>query len=252
MFRTILQPFYAFFVAATFLASLVIVLPLVALFSLGNSFAARRAIHAVIRVWSVLWLWLIGMPVRAEGEPMPEGRYIVVANHISYLDTLVIFPAIKGYFRPLGKKEIVKIPIVGFIYKQIVILVDRGSAQSRAKSMKLMWRVLKNEGNIVIFPEGTFNETGAALKDFYDGAFRLALTTGTDILPLLLPDTSERWHYSGWWKLWPGRNRVKFLEPVSVAGMTMADLAALKQETYRKMEAGLVAYAAEGQGQEEA
>jgi 1-acyl-sn-glycerol-3-phosphate acyltransferase len=173
-----------------------------------------------------------------------------VANHISYLDTLVIFPAIKGYFRPLGKKEIVKIPIVGFIYKQIVILVDRGSAQSRAKSMKLMWRVLKNEGNIVIFPEGTFNETGTALKDFYDGAFRLALTTGTDILPLLLPDTSERWHYSGWWKLWPGRNRVKFLEPVSVAGMTMADLAALKQETYRKMEAGLVAYAAERQGQE--
>ncbi len=251
MYRKILQPFYTIYVALSFIISIVTVLPFIALISTSGKPAARHAIHSIIKGWSYTWLWLIGMRVTNDGDPMPEGRYIIVANHISYMDTLVIFPAVNSYFRPLGKKEIVKIPFIGFIYKQIVILVDRSSAQSRAKSMKLMWRVLKHEGNIIIFPEGTFNETPAPLKDFYDGAFRLALTTGTDILPLILPDTSARWHFSGWWKLWPGRNRIKFLEPVSVAGMTVAEMPALKKLVYDKMEAELIRFAGEDENQAE-
>lgn len=243
MLRMILQPFYTFYVGITFAITVLIILPFVAIFSMRDSSGARRIIHAIISRWSKVWLLLIGMPVTNDGEPMPEGRYIIVANHISYMDTLVIFPAINDYFRPLGKKEITKIPFIGFIYKQIVILVDRSSAQSRAKSIKLLWRVLKHDGDIVIFPEGTFNETGAPLKSFYDGAFRLALSTNTDILPLILPDTCERWHYSGWWKLWPGRNRIKFLEPIRVEGMKMEEIGLLKQEVYDKMEAALVQYA---------
>ncbi len=174
---------------------------------------------------------------------MPEGKkFVIVANHISYLDTLVIFPAIPAYFRPLGKKEITRIPVIGFIYKQVVILVDRSNAVSRSRSMRLMWRVLNKEGNIVIFPEGTFNETPAPLKDFYDGAFRLAITTQTDILPVIFPDTVNRWHYSGWWKLWPGKNRAIFLQPISVAGMELSELPHLKKNVYELMEAALIKY----------
>ena len=70
--------------------------------------------------------------------------------------------------------------------------------------MRLMWRMLKKECSIIIFPEGTFNETEAPLKEFYDGAFRLAINTQTEIWPVLFPDTVDRWHFSHWWKLWPG------------------------------------------------
>ncbi len=171
-----------------------------------------------------------------------EGKFIIVANHISYIDTLVIFPSIRGYFRPLGKKEISKIPVVGFIYKQLVIMVDRSSVYSRAKSMRLLWRVLHHEGSIIIFPEGTFNETGRPLKEFYDGAFRLAINTHIPILPVLLPDTVSRWHYSAWWKLWPGLNRVVFLDPVPVSGLTLENLPELKQQVYNLMETTLKAY----------
>ncbi len=108
--------------------------------------------------------------------------------------------------------------------------------------MRLMWRVLHKEGNIIIFPEGTFNETTSTLKEFYDGAFRLAINTQTPILPMVFPDTVDRWHYSGWWKLWPGKNRVVYLEPVPVAGLKMADLPMLKQQVYAVMEAGLLKY----------
>ena len=244
MERKILQPFYTAWVLVTFIVSILALFPVFVLVSAGNNFAARKAIHNIIRYWSRWWLWLIGMPVKTLGKKPGEGKYVVVANHISYIDPLVIFPAIPGYFRPLGKKEVSRIPVVGFIYKQIVIMVDRSSADSRAKSLRLLWRVLHNECSIIIFPEGTFNETPATLKEFYDGAFRLAINTQTDIFPMVLPDTADRWHYSAWWKLWPGKNRVVYLPHVQVAGLTMENLPALKQTVFDMMEAALNKYQA--------
>ncbi len=242
MFRKILQPFYTAYVFITFLVSILTAFPFFVLISLGNNTAARKAIYTIIKVWTKGWLWAIGMPLKKLGPPPAPGRYIVVANHISYLDPLVLFPAIPGYFRPLGKKETSKIPVVGFIYKQVTIMVDRSSLHSRARSMRLLWKILRNEGSIVIFPEGTFNETPEPLKDFYDGAFRLALNTHAPILPMIFPDTVHRWHYSAWWKFWPGRNRVVYMHPVDTTGLTISDLPALKQKIYSLMEAELIKY----------
>ena len=240
MARKILQPFYTIYVVITFLVTVLFIFLFIAVLSPVKHFAARKAIFNIVRHWAFFWLWLIGMSVKVTGRYPVKGRYIIVVNHISYLDTLVIFPAIRGYFRTLGKKEISKIPVIGLIYKQMVILVDRDRHQSKAMSFRYMWRVLKNEGNIVIFPEGTFNETGNPLKDFYDGAFRLAINTKTPVLPLIFPDTVNRWDYSAWWKLWPGRNRAVFLEPVEVAGLTLENLPTLKQKVYGLMENELV------------
>jgi 1-acyl-sn-glycerol-3-phosphate acyltransferase len=183
---------------------------------------------------------MLGMPVKVTGSAPPKQRFVIVANHISYLDTLVIFAALPGYFRALGKKEISAIPIIGFIYKQLVIMVNRDSHHSRAMSMRLMGQALKNEGSIVVFPEGTFNETGGPLKSFYDGAFRLAINTQTPLLPIIFPDTVHRWHYSAWWKLWPGVNRAVYLDPVDVTGLTPAQLPQLKQNVYSMMENALL------------
>ncbi|XZF12974.1 lysophospholipid acyltransferase family protein [Chitinophagaceae bacterium MMS25-I14] len=241
MIRRIFQPFYTAWALLTFVLSVLLAFPLFALISIGNSPKSRRAIWWIIHNWAKLWMLIIGMPLRLKGPRPAPGRYVVVANHISYIDAIAIFPAIPGYFRPLGKKEFSKIPVVGFIYKQIVLMVDRSSTHSRAKSMRLMWRALRRECNVVIFPEGTFNETGAPLKEFYDGAFRLAISAQVPILPILLPDTVNRWHYSGWWKLSPGRNRAVYLDPVQVEGYTIADIPALKEKVYKLMEAGLVA-----------
>ena len=242
MVRKIFQPFYTAYVIVTFLISIIVVFPFILLTSFGANSTSRKVIHTIISCWSRFWLLIIGMPVSVSGVKFPEGRYIIVANHISYMDTLIIFPAIKGYFRPLGKKEITRIPVIGFIYKQIVILVDRSNEVSRAVSMRLMWRVLKKEGNIMIFPEGTFNETGEPLKEFYNGAFRLAITSQTNILPLVLADTKNRWHYSGWWKIQPGRNRVVVLKPISVQGMDMTQLEVVKEQVYNAMKTELMKY----------
>ncbi len=242
MFKKIVQPVYAVYAVIVFLIGLFINFPFFLLISIGNNIAARRTLYVVIRYWAKSWLWLVGMPMKVLSAKPPAGRYVVVANHISYLDAVVVFAGLPGYFRALGKKEFSKVPLMGFLYRQVVIMVDRSSDHSRAKSMRLMWRVLKKESDILIFAEGTFNETGNPLKSFYDGAFRLAIDTQTPVLPVIFPDTLDRWHYSAWWKIWPGRNRVVYLDPVPVQNMTLADLPELKQKVYSMMEQGLIKY----------
>ena len=202
-------------------------------------------IYAVVKCWAQSWLFVTGMPLTKVGKQPPKGKYIIVANHISYLDSVLLFPSLPSYFRPLGKKEFAKIPIIGFLYKQLAIMVDRSSTESRIKSMRLMWRILKRESDILIFPEGTFNETGNPLKEFYNGAFRLAITSQTPILPIIFADTQDRWHYSAWWKLWPGKNRTIYLDPVPVAEMTIENLPVLKETVYRLMETTLIKYKTE-------
>ncbi|MES2703803.1 MAG: lysophospholipid acyltransferase family protein [Bacteroidota bacterium] len=242
MLKRFLQPFFAAWVLVTFAVTVLAVFPLIVVIGLRNSAPARKTIHAIISNWAHVWLWIIGMPVTVIGGKPSGRRHVIVANHISYLDTIALFPAVKTYFRPLGKKEMVHIPVIGFIYKQIVILVDRSSLVSRTRSMRLMWRILRTEADIIIFPEGTFNETAEVMKEFYDGAFRLAITAQTPLLPVIFPDTVDRWHYSGWWKLWPGRNRAICLPEVPVDGLTLEHLPALKEQVRTLMGQALLQY----------
>lgn len=192
-----------------------------------NNAKSRKFIYQLVHYWAKGWLWLIGMPLTKKGVFPKGANYVIVANHISYLDTVNIYAAIPEYFRTLARKEMAKIPVFGLVYKQLTILVDRADNASRQKSMRLMWRQLKNENSIAVFPEGSFNETNEPLKTFYDGAFRLAFNTQTPLLPLVFPDTAKRWHYSAWWKLWPGKNRAVFLTPIPVEGLEVAQLKTL-------------------------
>ena len=240
MIRTVLQPFYTLFVLLTFLVSLFLAFPLFFIVGIKDSAQARKIIWTIVHYWAKYWLLLIGMPMTVRGGFPKDQKFVIVANHISYLDTINIYAAIPEYFRTLAKKEMVKIPIFGFVYKQLAILVDRSSNDSRAKSMRLMCRQLRTECHISIFPEGGFNETGEPMTSFYDGAFRLAINAQVPLLPLLFPDTVNRWHFSGWWKLWPGKNRAVFLDPISVQGLTLKDLPELKEQVRTLMAAKLL------------
>lgn len=242
MLGKILQPFYSAWIVITYLICLLGAFPVIFIVGLWDKVWARKTIWYIVHYWAKGWLFFMGMPMRCIG-PRPSGdKYVYVVNHISYLDTILVYAAIPYFFRTLAKKEMAKIPIFGFVYKQIAILVDRSSNEGRAKSMRLMWRVLKHECNIAVFPEGTFNETGKPLKDFYDGAFRLAINTQIPILPMIFPDTLHRWHYSTILGLKPGRNRVVYLAPVSPAGMNMEDLPRFKKMVYDQMEAAMIEY----------
>ena len=85
----------------------------------------------------------------------------------------------------------VKYPVFGIIYRMAAIVVDRSSPERRAQSVRALKAAIYKHISIFIFPEGTFNETREPLKDFYDGAFRIAIETQTPIKPILFLDTYE-------------------------------------------------------------
>jgi 1-acyl-sn-glycerol-3-phosphate acyltransferase len=202
-------------------------------------------IYQICKAWAGTWYIFIGVKHKDVFEfPHDTSKqFIFVANHISYMDIPPIVLTAKQPIRVLGKYEMVKIPVFGWIYRTAVILVDRRDAETRARSVRALKAAINKGISIFIFPEGTFNETGKPLKDFFDGAFRIAIETQTPIKPLLLVDTLKRLHYKGLFELTPGVNRVVYLQEISVEGLMMKDLPDLKQKVYSIMEEGLIKYA---------
>src|SRR5690606_8156209 len=86
-------------------------------------------------------------------------QYMFVSNHISYLDSAVLVKAYRQPVRPLGKVEMAKMPVFGFIYKNAIVTVDRSSIQNRAESIRILKSILSKGISVVVFPEGTFNMT---------------------------------------------------------------------------------------------
>jgi len=197
-------------------------------------------------VWADLWFFLVFIwhkNIYVE-KPGKDQSYIFVANHISYLDSAIIPKTFRHPVRPLGKVEMSKVPVFGFIYKNVIVTVDRSSSANRTKSVQILKSVLRKGISILVFPEGTFNMTHRPLKDFYDGAFRIAIETGTPIKPVLFLDTYSRMHYKSIFSLNPGRSRSLFLSEVSVEGLTLKDIFALKAKVFEMMEVALVEHKA--------
>ena len=192
--------------------------------------------------WADIWFALVFIfhrNVYVE-KPKKDQSYIFVANHISYLDSAIIPKTFRHPIRPLGKVEMAKIPIFGFIYKNAIVTVDRSSAENRAKSVLLLKSILKKGISVLVFPEGTFNMTHKPLKEFYDGAFRIAIETGTPIKPVLLLNAYDRMHYKSIFSLNPGKSRSVFLPEVPVDGLSLSDAGMLKEKVFKMMEKELL------------
>lgn len=214
------------------------------IFSLFGKIRGGNLIYIACNWWGRIWYTLIGIRHEEiyEAPHDKKKQYIFVANHISYMDIPSFVRSIHQPVRALGKSEMAKFPVFGLIYRMAVVLVDRSNTEARAKSVRALKAALQKGISIFIFPEGTFNETGKPLKDFYDGAFRIAIETQTPIKPLLFLDTHVRMHYRGFFELTPGKSRTVFMKEIPVDGYTKANVAKLKQEVYSIMEEGLIKF----------
>ncbi|MES2329132.1 MAG: lysophospholipid acyltransferase family protein [Bacteroidota bacterium] len=240
----LLQWVYCLYALLLFIVIMFIVFPFIMLSLLFGKIKGGNIIYQLCRAWAIAWYFLTGIRHKEIYEhPHDRARqYIFVCNHISYMDIPPIVLIAHQPVRILGKYEMVKIPVFGWIYRAAVILVDRRDSDTRSRSVRALKSALRHHISIFIFPEGTFNETKEPLKDFYDGAFRIAIETQTPIKPLLLVDTLDRMHYRGLFELTPGINRVVYLEEVPVNGLTMKDIQSLKQKVYAIMDGGLRRY----------
>lgn len=244
--RSLLRSLYCIYAYLLFIVMMLIVFALALVASLFGRIRGGNAIYRICCAWADCWFFLIGIRhINHYEVPHDSHRpYIFVANHISYLDPPVIVKTLRRPMRALGKVEIARVPFFGFIYRRAIVTVNRSSAGHRANSVRVLKSVLRKGISIFIFPEGTFNETHRPLKDFYDGAFRIAIETQTPIKPVLFLDTYSRMHYRSIFALNPGRSRSVFLEEVPVEGLTLRDVHMLREKVFGIMEEKLRAYKA--------
>ena len=247
--RILLKPFRILYVVYAIITFVTLMVPVflwsLLVLPLGRIKSGNLIYYACV-VWADVWFALVFIFHRNIFiEPIAENQsYIFVSNHISYLDSALVPKTFRTPVRPLGKVEIAKIPVFGFIYKNVIVTVDRSSAENRARSVLILKSILKRGISVLVFPEGTFNMTGKPLREFYDGAFRIAIETQTAIKPVLLLNSFDRMHYASIFSLNPGKSRSIFLPAVSVEGMTLDDMSALKEKVYKMMEEALVNHGA--------
>lgn len=248
--KKILKPvqyIYTLYAALLFIAYLLMVFPLVIAGSFFGRIKGGNFLYRLCWLWADILFPLYGMHHRNIFTAPHDHtkQYVFVFNHISFWDIPIIMKTIRRqHFRVLGKAEMGKIPIFGFLYRQAVVMVDRSNAEARSRSVKQLKSVISKGISVVIAPEGTFNTTHKPLKEFYDGAFRVAIETQTPIKPLLFLDAYDRMSYESIFSLTPGRSRSVFLEEVPVEGLTTEDIPALKQKVYGMMEEKLIEYKA--------
>lgn len=209
----------------------IIVLPLLVSKKFG-AFAMKGT-----QVWTEIFSFFTQIHFEVSGEKKirpPRGR-IYVFNHTSLLDTPAFASAIVEEFKPLVKKEILKVPVFKWIVASTCVTVDRENAESRAKSIAELRDVLNKGISIVIAPEGTREKTDGPLNKFYSGAFRLAIETQAKVVPLVITNANKLLP-SGSLKVLPGIVKIKVLKEISAVGLELEeDLLPLKDQTYQVM-----------------
>lgn len=235
---------YFVYAVITFLVFMFLVLPFVIIGSFFGKISGGNFIFSVCGLWSDLWLFSIGVYHKNFYEaPHDKSRqFIFIANHLSYFDAPVLVKTFRQPVRVLGRSEMSGLPFFGFIYRNAIVTVNRSSPEHRARSVRILKSVLRKGISIFIFPEGTLNETGRPLKDFYDGAFRIAIETKTAIKPILFLDSFNRLRPESVLSLNPGRSRSIFLKEISVEGLNSHDVNTLKQQVFSLMEQKLIEY----------
>ncbi|WP_228236705.1 lysophospholipid acyltransferase family protein [Allomuricauda sp. M10] len=187
--------------------------------------------------WTARNLWarpiLYGMgcfPKIVREQRMVKGKsYMLVANHTSMLDIMLMLVVSRNPFVFVGKKELVKIPIFGFFYKRVCIMVDRDDVRSRTGVYRRAQRRLDQGLSICIFPEGGVPDEGVILDQFKDGAFKMAIAHKIPIVPMTFYDNKKRFSFT-FLSGGPGRIRAK-VHPFFETGILSAeDTSTLREE----------------------
>lgn len=235
--KNILGRLFFVYALVVFAATMLVVFVPIWLISLLPEPYRARALHPVFRLWMGVFMPLVFCPVFRKGKKnFKKGQqYVVVINHNSLVDIPVSSPWIPGPNKTLAKAEMAKIPIFGVIYKCGSILVDRKKENSRRESFSRMRATLDMGIHLCLYPEGTRNKTSEPVQPFFDGAFITAIRAQKPIMPGVIFNTGKVLPHNK--KLWarPMPIHFHFLEPIPTEGLSLSDVAVLKERVHQIM-----------------
>jgi 1-acyl-sn-glycerol-3-phosphate acyltransferase len=208
--------FWSLFVAAMLL--LVIGPPAIAVSYLAGR---REWLYPWALFGARQWLRLSGARVRVHGLEQldPRRSYVFVANHRSFLDTAALFAYTGRRIGIIAKKELLKVPIMGYGMGYVNILaIDRTNRESAVRTMKAATDCLRRGVSFGVFAEGT-RALPHQLLPFKKGAFYMAAEAGVPVVPVAIKNTDEMMG-KGTGVARPGLIEMVFLPPVETAGLS--------------------------------
>lgn len=184
------------------------------------------------------------VPVRVKysGKKPGQGPYIICANHFSILD-IAVMGFLPLNFLYVGKIELVKVPLFGYMFRKLHITVNRKSLKDRYQALEKAKSAVSEGHSLVMFPEGgVLSEHPPQMARFKEGPFRVAIEKQIPVIPvtipynwLILPDDKS-------YLLYPQTCFVIVHEPIPTRGMTLENLPALKAQVYEIIDQELKKY----------
>ena len=196
---------------------------------------AYWAHHKIARTF--FSLIFIPMKIRYDEGVDLKNQYVIIANHSSYID-IPALAALNIPFKFIGKMQVNNIPVLGYIFKNLHIMVDRDSKESRKQTYMDCFRSLDQGYSIGIFPEGGIKtENVPKMAPFKNGAFAMALEKQVPILPVSL---------LGAYKIMKGSFYINWSpceivchKPIYTDGFTTKDVDAFREKCYKILQSEL-------------
>jgi len=217
--------------AAAFLSSLIIkIIP----FPIPNR---ERIVHAQCFWWSDALIalnpyWKLKVEGLENIDPLKT--YVIVANHQSLADIIIIYQT-RMYFKWVAKKELLRLPFIGgLLWVNDHVLLSRKEHGSIKKVYRRAAEWLKNGVSMLFFPEGTRSDTDD-MGEFKNGAFKLAIKETKPVLPIFIGATREAIPKGGWIFKTKVSGRLVVLPPIDVLDLKAADFANLKNLVHEKL-----------------
>lgn len=180
-------------------------------------------LHRFTCFWASLYTWLNpAWRVHIEGRDKirPDTAYVMIANHQSLLDILVLF-RLFAHFKWVSKIENFRVPAIGWnMSLNRYIKLRRGDKESVAEMMVACERALGEGNSVMMFPEGTRSVDGR-LREFKHGAFTLAQRTGAPLLPIVVYGTANALPKRGF--VLQGRHAIRIRVLDEIPHRTFAD-----------------------------
>ena len=180
-------------VVFTSYSGVLIVLTVPVLWILVRVLPQGRPVFRVVQQWSRLMLALTGLSPRVSGVEHlhAAGAAMIVANHASYIDTIVLMAALPVDVRFIAKGALGAYPLLGTVIRRAGhITIEKADFSQRLAGADQIAQALGRGHSIAVFPEGTFFRP-AGLLPFRLGAFRAAVEAGRSVVPVALRGTRD-------------------------------------------------------------
>lgn len=233
LFRIVYNIWAVFLFGAVVLSAFVVALLTAPLGERGRLRYLLRYCQFGVKTWAKL----VGVKLNIINSHYadPNKKYVFVANHTANGDLVIMIAAIKHIFTAIGKKEVENIPVMGYLFKRVCVLVDRKDPDDRRRSVEEVKKRAAHGLSVTLFPEGTFkDEATEPLLPFHSGAFRIAIDLQLPIIPMVLVNARSLLTNNKL-PVHPCTITCIYAPPIEIAGLTHDDVPALKEQVYNQI-----------------